>query len=54
MCGHPFPSTDTIPLVNDILYDTEDFSKINDDEINVMPSKFIHNTCNICKVNTLY
>ncbi|XP_011187899.2 ATP-binding cassette sub-family A member 13 [Zeugodacus cucurbitae] len=40
MCGHPFPSTDTIPLVNDILYDTEDFSKINDDEINVMPTKY--------------
>ncbi|XP_039958273.1 ATP-binding cassette sub-family A member 13 [Bactrocera tryoni] len=40
MCGHPFPSTNTIPLVNDILYDTEDFSKINDDEINVMPTKY--------------
>ncbi|XP_017472592.1 PREDICTED: ATP-binding cassette sub-family A member 13 [Rhagoletis zephyria] len=40
MCGHPFPSTDTIPLVNDILYDTEDFSKVNDDEINVMPTKY--------------
>lgn len=40
MCGHPFPSTDTIPLVNDILYDTEDFSKVNDDEINIMPTKY--------------
>ncbi|XP_067640945.1 glucosylceramide transporter ABCA12 [Eurosta solidaginis] len=40
LCGHPFPSTDTIPLVNDIIYDTEDLSKINDDEINVMPTKY--------------
>ncbi|XP_004523945.1 ATP-binding cassette sub-family A member 13 [Ceratitis capitata] len=40
MCGHPFPSTDTIPLVNDILYNTEDFSKINDDEISIMPTKY--------------
>ncbi|EDW00485.1 ATP-binding cassette sub-family A member 13 [Drosophila grimshawi] len=39
LCGHPFPSTESIPLVNDILY-SEDFSEINDDELQAMPTKY--------------
>ncbi|KAL7744190.1 hypothetical protein ACLKA6_009163 [Drosophila palustris] len=39
LCGHPFPSTDSIPLVNDILY-SEDFSEVNDDELKAMPTKY--------------
>ncbi|XP_030379896.1 uncharacterized protein LOC115628069 isoform X2 [Scaptodrosophila lebanonensis] len=37
LCGHPFPSTESIPLVNDILY-SEDFSEVNDDELDAMPN----------------
>ncbi|XP_068154568.1 LOW QUALITY PROTEIN: ATP-binding cassette sub-family A member 13 [Drosophila tropicalis] len=37
LCGHPFPSTESIPLVNDIL-DSEDFSATNDKELEAMPS----------------
>ncbi|XP_060662090.1 phospholipid-transporting ATPase ABCA1 [Drosophila nasuta] len=39
LCGHPFPSTESIPLVNDILY-SEDFSEVNDDELRAMPTKY--------------
>ncbi|XP_073830918.1 lipid droplet defective [Musca autumnalis] len=39
VCGHPFPSIDTIPLVSDIL-ESEDFSKSNDDELNAMPTQY--------------
>ncbi|XP_017869201.1 PREDICTED: ATP-binding cassette sub-family A member 13 isoform X2 [Drosophila arizonae] len=39
LCGHPFPSTESIPLVNDILY-SEDFSEVNDDELKAMPTKY--------------
>ncbi|XP_058985855.1 ATP-binding cassette sub-family A member 13-like [Musca domestica] len=39
LCGHPFPSIDTIPLVSDIL-ESEDFSKSNDDELNAMPTPY--------------
>lgn len=38
LCGHPFPSTESIPLVNDILY-SEDFSEVNDVELQAMPSE---------------
>lgn len=40
LCGHPFPSTESIPLVNDILY-SEDFSEVNDVELQAMPSKCV-------------
>ncbi|XP_059222779.1 ATP-binding cassette sub-family A member 13 [Stomoxys calcitrans] len=39
ICGYPFPSIDTIPLVSDIL-ESQDFSKVNDDEINAMPTPY--------------
>ncbi|XP_061396675.1 glucosylceramide transporter ABCA12 [Musca vetustissima] len=39
VCGHPFPSIDTIPLVSEIL-ESEDFSKSNDDELNAMPTPY--------------
>ncbi|XP_017150144.1 ATP-binding cassette sub-family A member 13 isoform X1 [Drosophila miranda] len=39
LCGHPFPSTESIPLVNDILY-SEDFSEVNDVELEAMPSEY--------------
>ncbi|BFG01732.1 ATP-binding cassette sub-family A member 13 [Drosophila madeirensis] len=39
LCGHPFPSTESIPLVNDILY-SEDFSEVNDAELDAMPTKY--------------
>ncbi|XP_033150502.1 phospholipid-transporting ATPase ABCA1 [Drosophila busckii] len=39
LCGHPFPSTESIPLVNDILY-SEDFSEVNDVELQAMPTKY--------------
>ncbi|KAH8303941.1 hypothetical protein KR044_000407, partial [Drosophila immigrans] len=39
LCGHPFPSTESIPLVNDILY-SEDFSEVNDGELSAMPTKY--------------
>ncbi|XP_037937529.1 ATP-binding cassette sub-family A member 13 [Teleopsis dalmanni] len=39
LCGHPFPNTESIPLVNDIIY-SEDFSEINDDELKAMPTKY--------------
>ncbi|XP_017056200.1 ATP-binding cassette sub-family A member 13 isoform X2 [Drosophila ficusphila] len=39
LCGHPFPNTDTIPLVNEIL-ESEDFSEINDAELDAMPTKY--------------
>lgn len=41
LCGFPFPSTESIPLVNDILY-SEDFSEVNDDELQSMPSKYFN------------
>ncbi|KAH8272412.1 hypothetical protein KR026_006078 [Drosophila bipectinata] len=37
LCGHPFPNTDTIPLVNEIL-ESEDLSQTNDDELDSMPN----------------
>lgn len=39
ICGHPFPSTDVIPLANDII-NSEDFSAINDDELDAMPTPY--------------
>ncbi|XP_017124997.1 ATP-binding cassette sub-family A member 13 isoform X2 [Drosophila elegans] len=39
LCGHPFPNTDTIPLVNEIL-ESEDFSQANDAELDAMPTKY--------------
>ncbi|XP_017085754.1 ATP-binding cassette sub-family A member 12 isoform X1 [Drosophila eugracilis] len=39
LCGHPFPNTDTIPLVNEIL-ESEDFSQTNDAELDAMPTKY--------------
>ncbi|XP_016988642.1 ATP-binding cassette sub-family A member 13 isoform X2 [Drosophila rhopaloa] len=39
LCGHPFPNTDTIPLVNEIL-ESEDFSEANDAELDAMPTKY--------------
>ncbi|KMZ10890.1 glucosylceramide transporter ABCA12 isoform X1 [Drosophila simulans] len=38
LCGHPFPNTDTIPLVNEIL-ESEDFSQANDAELDAMPTR---------------
>ncbi|XP_017021593.1 glucosylceramide transporter ABCA12 isoform X1 [Drosophila kikkawai] len=39
LCGHPFPSTDTIPLINEIL-ESEDFSEADKDvELEAMPSR---------------
>nr|XP_016937083.1 ATP-binding cassette sub-family A member 13 isoform X1 [Drosophila suzukii]XP_016937084.1 ATP-binding cassette sub-family A member 13 isoform X1 [Drosophila suzukii] len=38
LCGHPFPNTDTIPLVNEIL-ESEDFSQANDAELDAMPNR---------------
>ncbi|KAH8273384.1 hypothetical protein KR018_006518 [Drosophila ironensis] len=32
LCGHPFPNTDTIPLVNEIL-ESEDLNRTKDDEL---------------------
>ncbi|XP_055915611.1 ATP-binding cassette sub-family A member 13 [Eupeodes corollae] len=39
LCGHPFPSTDVIPIASDILY-SEDFSEVNDDELDAMPTNY--------------
>ncbi|XP_070144515.1 glucosylceramide transporter ABCA12 isoform X2 [Drosophila kikkawai] len=40
LCGHPFPSTDTIPLINEIL-ESEDFSEADKDvELEAMPTKY--------------
>ncbi|XP_020818664.1 ATP-binding cassette sub-family A member 12 isoform X1 [Drosophila serrata] len=39
LCGHPFPNTDTIPLINEIL-ESEDFSEADKDvELEAMPSR---------------
>ncbi|KAH8301484.1 hypothetical protein KR059_004274 [Drosophila kikkawai] len=44
LCGHPFPSTDTIPLINEIL-ESEDFSEADKDvELEAMPSDRRHLT----------
>lgn len=39
ICGHPFPNTEVIPLINDIL-ESKDQSEVNQDELNQMPSKW--------------
>ncbi|KAH8288118.1 hypothetical protein KR054_001076 [Drosophila jambulina] len=42
LCGHPFPNTDTIPLINEIL-ESEDFSEAEKDaELEAMPSDRRH------------
>ncbi|KAH8238507.1 hypothetical protein KR032_007769 [Drosophila birchii] len=44
LCGHPFPNTDTIPLINEIL-ESEDFSQADKDvELEAMPSDRRHQT----------
>jgi hypothetical protein len=40
LCGRPFPRSDNIRFVDNILY-SEDFNGADDDELKVMPSKFV-------------
>lgn len=37
LCGHPFPHSNNIRFVNNILW-SEDFNGADDDELNAMPS----------------
>lgn len=37
LCGHPFPRSNNIRFVNNILW-SEDFNGADDDELNAMPS----------------
>uniref|UniRef100_A0A1A9WA06 ABC transporter domain-containing protein n=1 Tax=Glossina brevipalpis TaxID=37001 RepID=A0A1A9WA06_9MUSC len=39
VCGYPFPNTETIPLVEDII-ESQDFSIINNDELKAMPTDY--------------
>lgn len=38
LCGKPFPRSNNIRYVDNVLY-TEDFNKADQDELDVMPSK---------------